>query len=353
MWKEAKKGNVTLLDSCCVYVTAFQVNSKESSSWVCPKSQVCPPFHVLAAMGVMKPATFEKGWQTLPRQRKTTHSEVVSFCQPLGRAAGMLWWPQLLQVFLRVSTRQESSALKLWTALGSGMNPGAFCSTPGARGWEWALCALLRALSSLKLRGFFVYSKILLHTSLASSAFGTVLSFHNYFHRMGSFKLNSIKFREKINVRAFFLLVPWESTGLGLIPQHSSWLYEKSALSLWILCFYLAYQLHCFSPSPALLSTAREAELNEHWRDASLKEENEKQHSSLSHFFPWKREQHIQYWEIRQEIPTSLWVMTQARQKGNGCFTESKVHRNCICRNSRKVWKVVWAWPELVNRQVG
>lgn len=46
-----------------------------------------------------------------------------------------------------------------------------------------------------------------LHTCLVSFAFGIVLSFHCYFHRTWIFKLKStIKFREKINVRAFFFI---------------------------------------------------------------------------------------------------------------------------------------------------
>lgn len=56
-----------------------------------------------------------------------------------------------------------------------------------------------------KTERIFIYSKTSLHTCLASFPFGTVLNFHCYFHRTWSFKLNcTIKFREKIIVRAFF-----------------------------------------------------------------------------------------------------------------------------------------------------
>lgn len=207
-----------------------------------PQTTGAPSLHVLAALGVMKPATFEKTDKHRPDRGKPLILKWFPSSSPWGEQLGCSGGHSCSRC-LRVSTRQESSASD--SSGFSGMNPGAFCSTPGARRWEWALCALLWALSSLKLRGFFVYPKISLHTSLASFAFGTVLSFHNYFHRMGSFKLNSIKFKEKNQHESFF----WESTGLGLSPQHSSWLYEKSALSLQILCFLLAYQLHCFRQS--------------------------------------------------------------------------------------------------------
>jgi len=29
---------------------------------------------------------------------------------------------------------------------------------------------------------------------------------------------------------------------------------------------------------------------------------------------------------------------------------ESKIHRNYVCRNSRRVWKHIWSWTERVNR---
>lgn len=141
--------------------------------------------------------------QTLLRQRKTTHSEVVSFCRSLGRETRMLWWPQLLQKFLRISTMHERNALKLWHELWNSFLQ-AEVSVPLLEPRNRNETSTLpRRLSSLKLRVFLYILK--LHTCFASFAFGTVLSFHCYFHRTWSFKLNStIKFREKINVRAFF-----------------------------------------------------------------------------------------------------------------------------------------------------